>query len=131
MPGIVAEIRWPARCYMCCPRSHDMITRPSTLLPHSHRNSDVVASPMARLRRLAVSGLCMGALGLGLGACTVYTHDEAHARVYDYDATTVQAAPVNIETYPTVEYRGSPAYLVQGRWYYRHQNRWVVFNREP
>lgn len=70
---------------------------------------------------LAMSG------ATALGACTVYTQD----RVGEYPTTRVSVVPVNIETYPSTEYRGSSAYLVEGRWYYRHQGRWVVFDREP
>lgn len=48
--------------------------------------------------------------------------------------TEVDVVPVAIETYPHVYYRGSYAYLVDGRWYYRDygaRRGWVVLRREP
>jgi hypothetical protein len=58
----------------------------------------------------------------------------AHARgelVYDYPVVTVETAPARVETYPRTYYHGQPAYLVDGRWYYRSGPRWVYFREEP
>jgi hypothetical protein len=43
----------------------------------------------------------------------------------------VQAVPVEVEAYPSYSYAGSDVYLVDGRWYRRHQDRWVVYRAEP
>lgn len=51
--------------------------------------------------------------------------------VADYPVVEVDAVPVQITSYPHVYYEGSDAYLVDGRWYYRSHDRWVVFRREP
>ena len=39
--------------------------------------------------------------------------------------------PVNVETYPRYEYRGSYVYNVNGRYYHRNGNRWMRFNERP
>jgi hypothetical protein len=51
--------------------------------------------------------------------------------VADYPAEYVESVPPRIEYYPQTYYRGSPAYLVEGRWYYRTRDRWAVFREEP
>jgi hypothetical protein len=74
------------------------------------------------------------ALGLGLALTAALPGCVAHAEgalVADYPAEYVETVPPRIEYYPSVVYRGSPAYLVEGRWYYRTHNRWVVFRDEP
>jgi hypothetical protein len=73
-------------------------------------------------------------LGLGLAFAAALPGCMAHARgevVYDYPVTYVERAPERIETYPRAEYHGRPAYLVDGRWYYQNNRRWVVFQDEP
>jgi hypothetical protein len=72
---------------------------------------------------------------LALGACVAVALPGcmAHARgeiVYDHEAEYVEAPP-RIERYPSTYYRGEPAYLVEGRWYYRRGGSWVVFRDEP
>jgi hypothetical protein len=52
------------------------------------------------------------------------------AVVYDYPVTYVQTVP-DLTYYPRTYYRGSYAYLVNGRWYYQTRGRWVVFREEP
>ena len=79
-------------------------------------------------------GRSLWALGLGLALATVLPGCVAHAEgalVADYPAEYVETVPPRIEYYPSVVYRGSPAYLVEGRWYYRTHDRWVVFRDEP
>jgi hypothetical protein len=51
--------------------------------------------------------------------------------VADYPTVYVESVPPRIEYYPRTYYRGSPAYLVDGRWYYRTHDRWAVFREEP
>jgi hypothetical protein len=71
---------------------------------------------------------------LGLTLATALPGCVAHAEgalVADYPAEYVETVPPRIEYYPSVVYRGSPAYLVEGRWYYRTHDRWVVFRDEP
>jgi hypothetical protein len=47
----------------------------------------------------------------------------------DYAETT--AAPVEIETYPSVTYLGQPVYLYGDRWWYRRGGRWTYYRDEP
>ena len=39
--------------------------------------------------------------------------------------------PINIETYPRYEYRGSYVYNVNGRYYHRNGARWMRFHERP
>jgi hypothetical protein len=74
------------------------------------------------------------ALGVGLALAAALPGCVAHAEgalVADYPAEYVETVPPRIEYYPSVVYRGSPAYLVEGRWYYRTHDRWAVFRDEP
>ncbi|HTN88558.1 MAG TPA: hypothetical protein VL242_32985 [Sorangium sp.] len=43
----------------------------------------------------------------------------------------IAAAPVHIETYPRVVYRGTHVYDVDGRWYYPAHHGWVYSREEP
>jgi hypothetical protein len=76
----------------------------------------------------------LGPIGLLLALATVLPGCFAHARgelVYDYEAEYVETVPPRIERYPRTYYHGRPAYLVDGRWYYHSNRRWVVFREEP
>jgi hypothetical protein len=73
-------------------------------------------------------------VGLGLGLMVSVPGCMAHARgevLYDYPVVYVDRAPPRIESYPSTYYHGRPAYLVDGRWYYRNDRNWVVFREEP
>ena len=79
-------------------------------------------------------GRWLRALGVGAALAASLPGCLAHARgevVYDYPVTYVDAAPARIETYPRTYYHGRPAYLVDNRWYYRSNERWVYFREEP
>jgi hypothetical protein len=69
-------------------------------------------------------------LALLLTSCYGTTRVEGGV-VYDYPVVQVEAAPMHIDTYPRVYYRGNYAYLVEGRWYYPTASGWVVFRQEP
>ena len=74
------------------------------------------------------------ALGLGIALMAALPGCVASAEggfVADYPAEYVASVPPRIEYYPRTYYRGNPAYLVEGRWYYRTHDRWVVFREEP
>ncbi|HTV21279.1 MAG TPA: hypothetical protein VMG12_21480 [Polyangiaceae bacterium] len=51
--------------------------------------------------------------------------------VFDYPVYYLDAPPPRVHRYPSAYYRGRPAYLVDGRWYYSTPRGWVVFRREP
>jgi hypothetical protein len=73
-------------------------------------------------------------LGLGvalMGALPGCVASAEGGFVADYPAEYVESVPPRIEYYPQAYYRGSPAYLVDGRWYYRNHDRWAVFREEP
>jgi len=79
-------------------------------------------------------GRWLRVLGVGAALAATLPGCMAHARgelVYDYPVTYVDVAPARVETYPSAYYHGRPAYLVDGRWYYRSGPRWVYFREEP
>jgi hypothetical protein len=45
--------------------------------------------------------------------------------------TVVSAAPVDIETYPSVLYAGQPVYFYGDRWWYRDGASWTYYQSEP
>lgn len=51
--------------------------------------------------------------------------------VFDYPVYYLDRPPPRIERHRVAYYRGRPAYLVEGRWYYSSPRGWVVFRREP
>ncbi len=56
----------------------------------------------------------------------------AHFETVDgEDAVYVDAAPTNIEVYPHYAFQDGYVYDVNGRWYHRHGNRWVVYRERP
>jgi len=120
--------------------------RPRTSAPVRSRDSGL------RLGFVAVSALLLGAAG-----CTVHTDDSPPPAapppprvvheyrtvpapapaptvvyVYGHRADPVNAPPAGWRTSPRVAYRGSDAYWIGGRWYYRTYDRgWVVLRDEP
>lgn len=76
----------------------------------------------------------VGALAVLVGAVVVTGCTgsvSGGAAVYGYPTVTAEVVPVELEAYPRVWYRGSYAYLVDGRWYYPSSAGWVVFTQEP
>ena len=95
---------------------------------------NITARGLRSFGKSALGQRSLWALGLGLALATALPGCVAHAEgalVADYPAEYVETVPPRIEYYPSVVYRGSPAYLVEGRWYYRSRDRWVVFRDEP
>ena len=45
--------------------------------------------------------------------------------------TETTAAPVDIETYPSVVYEGQPVYFYGDRWWHRDGARWSAYQTEP
>jgi hypothetical protein len=72
----------------------------------------------------------VGAAGIFLGGCAAEV-SERPIVVADQPAVIATAVPADIETYPHVYYRGSVAYYVGDRWYYRGPTGYVVFRHEP
>lgn len=76
------------------------------------------------MRALAAAGglaLSLAAAGCGGG----------YVDVGGYDATYVPAPPVAIESYPHYVYDGAVVYDVDGRFYRRHEGRWVAYRHVP
>jgi hypothetical protein len=46
-------------------------------------------------------------------------------------AVVAPSVPVDIQTYPRVQYGGTYVYLVEGRWYYPTRRGYMVYRREP
>ena len=73
-------------------------------------------------------------LALAAG-CTVYSNPNAPSGAAGTTVTTGaevdDTPPVNIETYPRYEYRGSYVYNVDGRYYHRNGARWMRFRERP
>ncbi|HEU4581098.1 MAG TPA: hypothetical protein VFS67_22730 [Polyangiaceae bacterium] len=85
--------------------------------------------PLTRLQHTCVALLAAGLLTAS-AACT----GEVQLRtgvVYDYPVAFVNRPPPRYWYYPHREYRGRPAYLIRGRWYYSTPHGWAVFRREP
>src|SRR5688572_8813452 len=79
---------------------------------------------LSRSLRAAALGVCVA---VALPGCMAHARGEI---VYDHEAEYIEPPP-RVEYYPRVYYHGEPAYLVEGRWYYRSGGRWVVFRDEP
>ena len=73
---------------------------------------------------LALAAGCTGYVTSPNGATTGATVTTS-AEVVD------DTPPVNIETYPRYEYRGSYVYNVNGRYYHRDGARWMRFHERP
>jgi hypothetical protein len=70
----------------------------------------------------------LGAVGCG---GTFRAASSPGPMVYGYSAVSVGAVPMGIESYPSVYWRGSPAYLVDDTWYYPTGGGWVILQEEP
>jgi hypothetical protein len=70
------------------------------------------------------SGLCLSA-SLACGGAELRS-----GVVYDHPVYYVDE-PHGVSGYPSAQYRGRPAYLVDDRWYYSTPKGWVVFREEP
>jgi hypothetical protein len=75
----------------------------------------------------SVAAIVIALLPLG-GVVGCAAHFE---EVDGYDATYVESPPPNIEVYPRYEVADGYAYEVNGRYYHRHGDRWVVYRSAP
>jgi hypothetical protein len=66
------------------------------------------------------------ALALALPACA-----GGYVDVDGSDAAYVETAPVGIEAYPRYAFGDGYVYNVNGRYYHRHEGRWVVYRHAP
>ncbi|WP_437598859.1 hypothetical protein [Sorangium sp. So ce590] len=82
----------------------------------------MMRSALAPLALAAGASLLMGCLG------TIATEGFV---VSGYPAVRAEVVPVEIAAHPRVFFRGTYAYLVDGRWFYPTNRGWVVFEREP
>jgi hypothetical protein len=74
---------------------------------------------------------CCAFSSLALPSCGGGTQARAGV-VYDYPVEYIDGPPPRYRSYPRQDYRGRPAYLVNGRWYYSSpQDGWVIFRDEP
>jgi hypothetical protein len=56
---------------------------------------------------------------------------EAHFATVDGYEAEYADAPANIDAYPHYAFQDGYIYDVNGRWYHRHENRWVVYRQPP
>lgn len=70
----------------------------------------------------------LGVASMGCAGTATVVH---RPTVYGYVVADAGPMPANIASHPYVYYRGAPAYWVDGNWYYRSSNGWVVFVDEP
>src|SRR5262245_37885694 len=95
-----------------------------------------------RSSRLAVLAALVALALLGATGCVAEVHTRAAApahatvtyqefAVYEEPVVHIAAAPVHVETYPRVYYRGTYVYYVDGRWYYPSRHGWVYYREEP
>jgi hypothetical protein len=73
-------------------------------------------------------------VALGAGGCTATVQTPqptVAAEVTAGDAVSVDAPPVDVQSYPHTEYEGRTTYYVNGRWYYPHGSRWYYYRHEP
>jgi hypothetical protein len=67
-----------------------------------------------------------------LVGCTAQAQVQpATVSVVTEEELVVDAAPVNVYTYPHAEYGGATVYYVEGRWYRPRGNRWSYYRSEP
>lgn len=85
----------------------------------------------------AASSVALAALALATSGC-VARGGVRGAVVYEPPTVQVETMPVEVqyvpeevEAYPSYAYGGVDVYLVDGRWYRRHGDRWVVYRAEP
>lgn len=82
-------------------------------------------------RRAALIAVCSVAMLLPASLACGGSAQLRGGVVFDYPVYYVERPPPRIARYPSARYRGRPAYLVRGRWYYSTPRGWVVFRREP
>lgn len=78
------------------------------------------------LRALAIPAV----LAVAATGCTAEVTTRPAVVTAEEDVV-VDAAPVNVYTYPRTVYRGATVYYVDGRWYERRGPRWVYYRHEP
>jgi hypothetical protein len=87
-----------------------------------------------RLRRgpvAAMLALLLAAVGaVGCGG-TLTAASSPGPVLYGYSAMQVSTVPMGIDAYPSVYWRGAPAYLVEDTWYYQTSGGWVILQEEP
>ncbi|WP_437873492.1 hypothetical protein ACMHYB_45060 [Sorangium sp. So ce1128] len=108
--------------------------------PSSPGNS---AHPLRRGKLAALAALTTLALALlGGTGCVAEVHTRTvtpapatvtyqEFAVVEEPVVHIAAAPVHVETYPRVYYRGTYVYYVDGRWYYPAHHGWVYYREEP
>jgi len=77
-----------------------------------------------------VPAIVLSCASLVAVGCTAQVQP-ASATVVADEEVTVEAAPVDVYTYPHTEYRGTTVYYVNGRWYRPRGNRWSYYRTEP
>ncbi|WP_437508003.1 hypothetical protein [Sorangium sp. So ce1099] len=99
------------------------------------------ANPPQRSRLAALAALAALAV-LGATGCAAEVHTRTVApapatvtyrefAVVEEPVVHIAAAPVHVESYPRVYYRGTYVYYVDGRWYYPSRHGWVYYRDEP
>lgn len=99
------------------------------------QSNNVPSLVRRRLRSLSAMRSALAAAALGAGAALIAgclgTVGAEGFIVSGHPAVRAEVVPVEITAYPRVYFRGTYAYLVDGRWYYPTNHGWVVFEEEP
>ncbi|WP_437277694.1 hypothetical protein WME90_41710 [Sorangium sp. So ce375] len=101
------------------------------------KQSNNVTPPVrGRSRSLGVTRASLAAAALAAGAsllmgCMGTVGTEGGFVVSGVPAVRAEVVPVEIAAYPRVYFRGTFAYLVDGRWFYPTNRGWVIFEQEP
>ena len=72
----------------------------------------------------------LGSAGALVTGCAAEVRERTVV-VADEPVVVASAVPAEIESYPYVYYKGSVAYYVGSRWYWRTPSGYVTFRREP
>lgn len=101
------------------------------------KQSNNVTPPVrGRSRSLGVTRASLAAAALAVGAsllmgCVGTVRPVGGVVVSGVSAVRAEMVPVEIAAYPRVYFRGTYAYLVDGRWFYPTNQGWVIFEEEP
>lgn len=86
----------------------------------------------AWVRRATRAAKVVGAAAAALALSACYAQARGGGTItYSEPVIEAEVVPYEVETYPTYAYGGVTWYLVDGRWYSRRGDAWVIYRDEP